>query len=443
MNIEQAINYELNKYPNIKKYIKRGYQLTLYALSKKIKSEGDIVRVSPDELGEYFFGYYDKSPWDATGKYMLCMSAKDTWSEPDPSGEAEILLLDVSGLNLNPNDSNLNANPNLDYRVLAKTHTWNVQQGCMAQWMGPDFSSRILYNDLREGKYCSVILEVATGKEKVLPMPVYTLSNDGKTALSLDFSRLHSLRLGYGYSALPENTKGVALPDETCIWKMDVDTGEVIPLFKYTDFARFESRPEMQETGSVHKVNHLMLSPNGKRFMVLYRWFVGQRKYTRLITCNVDGTEMYVLSDDDMVSHCYWKNNEEIIAFERKKEYGPGYYLMKDKTQEWTHIWPQLSNDGHPSYCPTDNNLVVFDTYPSRSRIQEVKLGRDNDTEGSSVKTIAKVFSPFKYDNDTRCDLHPRWSRDGKKVCFDSVFEGHRGLYVVNVDNGHTVTTKT
>ena len=189
----------------------------------------------------------------------------------------------------------------------------------------------------------------------------------------------------------------------------------------------------MLEEGSVHKVNHLMLSPNGKRFMVLYRWFVGQRKYTRLITCNVDGTEMYVLSDDDMVSHCYWKNDEEIIAFERKKEYGPGFYLMKDKTQEWTHIWPQLSNDGHPSYCPTDNNLVVFDTYPSRSRIQEVKLGRDNDIEGSSVKTIAKVFSPFKYDNDTRCDLHPRWSRDGKKVCFDSVFEGHRGLYVVNV----------
>lgn len=420
MSLEQKINYQLNKYPGIKKYIKRGYQLTMYALSKKIKSEGDIVRLSPnDSNSEYFFGYYDKTPWDASGRYMLCMRAKDTWSEPDPIGEAEILLFDTQ-------DGN-------SFRVIAKTLTWNVQQGCMAQWMGPDFSSSILYNDLRDGKYCSVIHEITTGKEKVLPLPVYTLSNDGKTALSLDFSRLHSLRLGYGYAALPEKTKGVALPEETCIWKMDVETGEVVPLLKYTDFANFQPRPEMQEAGSVHKVNHLMLSPNGKRFMVLYRWFVGQRKYTRLITCNVDGTDMYVLSDDDMVSHCYWKNDEEIIAFERKKEFGPGFYLMKDKTQEWTHIWPQLSNDGHPSYCPTDNSLVVFDTYPSRSRVQEVKLGRDNDTEGCSVKTIAKVFAPFKYDNDTRCDLHPRWSRDGKMVCFDSVFEGHRGLYVVNV----------
>jgi len=419
MSLEQKINYQLNKYPRVKKIIKRGYQRTMYALSKKITSEGDLVRISPNDGAEYFFGYYDKSPWDATGRYMLCMRAKDTWSEPDPTGEAEILLIDTK-------DNN-------SFRVIAKTHTWNVQQGCMAQWMGPDFSSRIMYNDLRDGKYCSVVLEVATGKEQMLPMPVYTVSVDGKIALSLDFSRLHSLRLGYGYAALPEKTKGVALPDETCIWKMDIESGEVTPLLKYTDFAKFQPRKEMQEEGSVHKVNHLMLSPNGKRFMVLYRWFVGQRKYTRLITCNVDGTDMYVLSDDDMVSHCYWKSAEEIIAFERKKEYGPGFYLMKDKTQEWTHIWPQLSNDGHPSYCPTDNNLVVFDTYPSRSRIQEVKLGRDNDIEGSSVKTIAKVFSPFKYDNDTRCDLHPRWSRDGKKVCFDSVFEGHRGLYVVEI----------
>lgn len=420
MSFEQSINYQLNKYPQIKKVIKRGYQLAMYAISPKIKYEGNIVRVSPDDGNEYFFGYYDKSPWDATERYMLCIKATDTWSEPDPLGEADIILIDTL-------DNN-------KVRKLATTHTWNVQQGCMAQWLGPSYEKEIIYNDLRDGKYCSIVLNIETMKERILPIPVYTVSADGKTALSLDFSRLHSLRLGYGYSALPESTKGVALPDSTCIWKMDIETGDVVSLLNYTDFAKFQPRHEMTEQGSVHKVNHLMLSPNGRRFMVLYRWFCGQRKYTRLITCNVDGSDMYVLSDDDMVSHCYWKNDEEIFAFERKKNGGPGYYLMKDKTQEWQHIWSHLSNDGHPSYCPTDNNLVVFDTYPSRSRIQEVKLGRDSDTEGKNLKIIARVFSPFKYDNDTRCDLHPRWSREGKKVCFDSVFEGHRGLYVVNLD---------
>lgn len=420
MGIEQKINYQLNKYPAVKKIIKRAYQLGCYAMSKKIKCEGNIERVSPDDPNhEYFFGYYDKSPWDASMRYMLCMRAKDTWSEPDPIGTADILLIDTKNGNA--------------VKQIATTHTWNVQQGCMAQWLGPDFKTRILYNDLRDGKYCSVILNIETMEERVLPIPCYTVSADGKTALSLDFSRLHSLRLGYGYAALPEVTKGIALPNTTAIWKMDLSTGTVTELLKYTDFAGFEPRPEMLEKGTVHKVNHLMLSPNGKRFMVLYRWFCGQRKYTRLVTCDVDGKDMYVLSDDDMVSHCYWKNDNEIIAFERKKEFGPGYYLMKDKTREWQHIWSNLSNDGHPSYSPLNDGMVVYDSYPDKRRVQEIKVACDTDVEGKNTKVIARLFSPFKYDNDTRCDLHPRWCPNGKLICFDGTFEGHRGLYVVNL----------
>jgi hypothetical protein len=63
-------------------------------------------------------------------------------------------------------------------------------------------------------------LNIETGAERNLPIPVYTVSKDGKTAMSLDFSRLHSLRLGYGYAVLPDVTKGVALPDTTAVWKM-------------------------------------------------------------------------------------------------------------------------------------------------------------------------------------------------------------------------------
>ena len=51
--IEQKINYQLNKYPAVKRVIKCAYQLGMYAISPKIKSEGNIVRISPDEKGEY------------------------------------------------------------------------------------------------------------------------------------------------------------------------------------------------------------------------------------------------------------------------------------------------------------------------------------------------------------------------------------------------------
>ena len=422
MGLEQKINFFLNKFPFVKKYIKRAYQLAIYSVSPKVKSQGNIERMSPNDGKEYFFGYYDKSPWDATQRYMLCMRAENTWSDVSPKEPADIILIDTSKDSDDPER----------IKKIAQTNAWNVQMGCMLQWLGPDFQSKVLYNDFRDDRFCSVILNVKDGTESIIEAPVYSVSSDGRMALTLDFTRLYSLRPGYGYYNLPEKTIGVALPDETCIMTVNLESGEIIPLLKYTDFASFQPRKEMLNENSVHKVNHIMLSPDGKRFMVLYRWFCGQRKYTRLITCNIDGTDMYLLSDDDMVSHCYWKNNEEIIAFENKHDSGPGYYLMKDKTQEYKHLWSKYNNDGHPSYSPT-GKFVITDSYPDRARMAEIKLLSDEDVKADYVRILARVFAPFKYDNDTRCDLHPRWSRDGKKVCFDAVFEGHRGLYTVEL----------
>ena len=422
MSLEQKINYQLNKYPGIKRIVKSVYQHAMYAISPKIKSEGNITRLSPDDANhEYFFGYYDKCPWDRTDRYVLCLKADDTWSDVSPKAKADILLIDTG---LPENDGNR-------VKKIAETRAWNVQQSCMLQWMGPDFSSRILFNDYRNGRYVAVIKELKSGAEHVINAPVYTVSADGRTALTLDFSRLYNLRPGYGYYNVPEKTKGIALPDDTAVWKIDLESGDITPLLSYKNFATFQPRSEMQEKGAVHKVNHLMLSPNGKRFMVLYRWFVGERKFTRLVTCNIDGTGMYVLSDDDMVSHCFWKDDEHILAFENKKDGGTGYYLMRDKTKEYQHCWPELTGDGHPSYSP-DRRHIVTDSYPDRVRIQYLYVMKD---ERSKPDIVARVFSPFKYDNDTRCDLHPRWNHAGDMVCFDSVYEGHRGLYMVKTEH--------
>jgi len=75
--------------------------------------------------------------------------------------------------------------------------------------------------------------------------------------------------------------------------------------------------------------------------------------------------------------------------------------------------------------------LRVTDTYPdNRTRLSTLYLIKND-----KVKKIARVFAPFKYDNDVRCDLYRRWNRRGDKVCFDSVFEGKRALYVVKLNN--------
>ena len=117
MSIEQKINYQLNKYPEVKKCVKRAYQRMMYAVSPKIKSIGKIKRISPnDHDREFFFGYYDKSPWDYSDRYMLCLGADDTWSDVSPRDEADILLIDTSLPEDDPDR----------VKCLAKTRSWNT-----------------------------------------------------------------------------------------------------------------------------------------------------------------------------------------------------------------------------------------------------------------------------------------------------------------------------
>lgn len=420
-DIENAGKRLLASNPELRHAAKSAYHHLSYALSdKSVKCEGNVTRVSPADGYEYFFGYYDKSPWSSDEKLLLCMKAVCTNKDVAPAEPLDILVLDCEN--------------GYEPRKIGTSRSWSVQQGAMAQWLGPDFNTRVIYNDFRDGHYRSVIVDVATLEERELPLPVYAVAESGAFALTLDFSRLHRLRPGYGYRNLPDATEGQLVPASPCIWKLDIETGDSTPLLSYTDFAAFEPRLEME--GAEHKVNHLMINPSGTRFMVLHRWFKGGEKYTRLITANIDGGELFNLSDDDFVSHCFWKSDDEIISFMRRNDSGGDhYYLFHDKAHEFHLLWPSLKTDGHCSYSP-DRSLVVTDTYPNRKRLASVYLCQEDVEE---PERIARVFAPFSYDFDTRCDLHPRWNRKGEKVCFDSVHEGKRGLYICKLDSEEKV----
>jgi hypothetical protein len=70
---------------------------------------------------------------------------------------------------------------------LDSTRAWNWQQGCMLQWL-PQKDDAVVRNDREGNQFVSRILHVNTGKTRTLPHPVYTLSPDGKTAISPDFN---------------------------------------------------------------------------------------------------------------------------------------------------------------------------------------------------------------------------------------------------------------
>ena len=46
---------------------------------------------------------------------------------------------------------------------------------------------------------------------------------------------------------------------------------------------------------------------------------------------------------------------------------------------------------------------------------------------------LGAFHAPPEFDGPLRVDLHPRWNRDGTALCIDSVHEGTRQMYTVDL----------
>ena len=163
--------------------------------------------------------------------------------------------------------------------------------------------------------------------------------------------------------------------------------------------------------------------------MFLHRWIKSGVKYTRLITSDLTGKNIYNLLDEDMVSHCTWKTNDSILCWAKKDDIGTRYFLLQDKTKKYKTIGEgKLTVDGHPTYI--NNKCFVTDTYPDFKRKQHIYIYNEEKDE---IKEIASVFANIKYRNDCRCDLHPRWNYSGTQICFDGAQKKKRQVYIVDV----------
>ena len=133
-----------------------------------------------------------------------------------------------------------------------------------------------------------------------------------------------------------------------------------------------------------------------------------------------------------MTSHFDWRNPKQILAWATQRDIGNRYFLFDDQSDKVELIADGvLTTDGHCSYSP-DGRWVLTDSYPDRERMRTLILYRPDDNYRVD---IGRFFSPKELDGEIRCDLHPRWSRDGQKVCIDSAHEGHRQMYVLDVSD--------
>ena len=117
--------------------------------------------------------------------------------------------------------------------------------------------------------------------------------------------------------------------------------------------------------------------------------------------CDKNGKNLKCLADNDMVSHCFWKNSNEIIGYMRGVSKKDRYYSI-DISDNKIHILDKLNGygDGHPHI---NEHLLITDTYPNKSRMKELLLYNFNSNE---LRSIGEFYDSFNYYGQTRCDLY-------------------------------------
>jgi hypothetical protein len=286
----------------------------------------------------------------------------------------------------------------------------------------------IIYNKIIEGNYGSVIQNIRSKKIlKTYSMPIYSINNNGKYALTLNFSRLNMLRPGYGYKNINDTTNTKNTPNNDGIWLIDLERNTYELIINLKDLSEYHSLNSMKN--AKHYVNHLCFSPSGTRFLFLHLWQKSFHRYSRLISSNFDGTDLFVLEDKIQVSHYTWKSDSEILATLKNRNSEFSYYLYFDKTRKFEIIGENdLKRDGHPSFSPK-GDLILTDTYPDKYGEQHLLLYNKKN----ELIDLHQFYSPLKFRGEVRCDLHPRWDRRGHYISVDSAMDGKRAIYLLKL----------
>ena len=366
----------------------------------------------------HWFSYYDKLQFDPTNRYVLCMEVDFEHRTPTIKDTIRIGMVD-----LEDNDRWID---------LDQSNAWGWQQGCMLQWL-PGSESEVIFNDREGSVYVSRILDVKSGNKRTIPHPIYSVSPDGKSAVTPDFRRIQDVRPGYGYVGAPDPHSGDLAPEESGIFHINLETGEsklIVSLAQISETGEIPS----SKAGIKHYFNQLLFSPDGSRFIALHRWrYPKGNRLTRMITANPDGSDVRIVDGNGYHSHFIWRDPTHILGWSNQPSHGRAFYLFEDGTDKVEAIGPDMmQQDGHCTYLPGHNNeWILNDTYPDDQRLQHPYL-----YHVPSVRKIelAAIHSPEKYTGEWRCDTHPRHSRDGKLVCFDSPHQGEgRQLHLVDV----------
>ncbi|GGI27287.1 MULTISPECIES: hypothetical protein [Bradyrhizobium] len=411
-------------------------------------------RVSITRLGgqdyNFFFGYYNKTPWDGQGRLILGHQVD----------EPNFRIGRNSGCNVGYFDEAR------EFRLVDRTQAWNWQMGSQLQWLTGMPGRNIIYNIRTShdagGPYPNIgarITDVDTGRTRDLNIPIYVVAANSKFAMCIDYRRLYKTHETIGYCALAGRLPLDNAPDDDGIWRLDIASGDSTLVVSYRQLYELAHKPSMDK--AIHWVSHIEINPSSTRVLFLHRWTERVEDETcflhRLITMDPDGSNLRLLECSDhplpqlarrfdskavgtydyekseyQISHPLWRDDSSIVVW------GPhagriNYQVYQDAHNGLVQTIGDglLRENGHMSYSPVNMRWLLSDTYPhSETNLRDLFLF---DANNEVRLDLGSFYTDPTLAKENRCDLHPRWSRDGKCVCIDSYHERRRRMYTIDV----------
>ncbi len=377
-------------------------------------------KISPDDGGIYLFGYYDRNPWNHDMSLHLAMRIPQETRLPRPGECADVGVIGPHG-----------------FEPLVKTRTWCHQQGCMELFL-PRRPDCFVFNDFdtESGKPVARVFRLGHGIVGRYEWPIYAISPDGRYAVSLNFSRIPRRGYSYADTALSPDLHPADLDSEG-LRLIDLETGASRIIVSYRSM--IERHPYAYSCEGRHIwLNHAIFNRDSSRVLWLFRQCdepgdMSRGWMTFLYTSSLSGEDAECVLPEacwaKLISHQIWGRTPREILVDAAWG-GRGHDAVVFDESRRPFLAQRLSAGhgrmSHMVFSP-DGRYILSDSYPQNG-IQPLIL---IDAENGCHVTLGEFRHerPAGTPDDVRCDLHPRWSPDGSCVTVDSIHDGRRAIY--------------
>ena len=381
----------------------------------------------------HFFGYYGINPWDPSGRFHLALATDFDRRPPMPEDQAIVGLVDgESGA----------------FSEVSRTRAFNFQQGSMLHWINTDRGVEFTHNIWEKGLALTKAINLADRSSRLIGSAIAAISPDGTKAMGLNYARMYHCRSVVGYANEMDPITFVAAPEDDGLYRIDLATGVaelVVSIAQvlrsagaYEDVVGKEAAPAGGANAGRANAgrawfNHVMFNTDGSRllFFCRYRHPDGSTR-SSLWTVNPDGSDLQLqIGFDYKISHFAWQD-EDTILISTDLLGKMQFFLGHDGRDDFVPIGEEvLPADGHACFS-SDRKLILCDTYPDRHRNSELLI---YEVATNRKTSLGFFHSEEIFRGDIRCDLHPRWTPDGRAITIDAVSDGERQIYLVDVSD--------